>query len=108
MRAGSSIPVLTTNNTGLLTVNAAGGGDDTLVAARHAARQGWIAPQELDEIVRASAADQGMAAPPEQAPTVVVAEERDVKAGAVESVLQASQDEDRPPSVIVEGEKKER
>jgi phosphatidate phosphatase APP1 len=80
--------------------------DDTLVAARHAAGQGWIAPQELDEIERASAADQGKAAPAEPARTVVVSEERDVKAGAVESALEATQEEERPPSVIVEGEKK--
>ncbi len=34
--------------------------DDTLAAAQHAAKQGWIAPQELDEVARASAADQGV------------------------------------------------
>jgi phosphatidate phosphatase APP1 len=82
--------------------------DDTLAAAHHAARQGWIAPQELDEVVRASAADQGTAVPAEQAATIVVGEEHDVKVGAVKSVLEASQNQDRPPSVIVEGDKHRR
>jgi phosphatidate phosphatase APP1 len=35
--------------------------DDTLAAAQHAAKQGWIAPQELDEVRRATAADDKMA-----------------------------------------------
>jgi phosphatidate phosphatase APP1 len=39
--------------------------DDTAAAAHHAAKQGWIVPQELDAVVRASAADQGTALPSE-------------------------------------------
>jgi phosphatidate phosphatase APP1 len=79
--------------------------DDTLAAARHAAEQGWIAPQELDEIVRACAADRNTAIPTQQARATVVVEQHDAEAGAVESVLKASQHEDQPPSVIVEGDK---
>jgi phosphatidate phosphatase APP1 len=69
--------------------------DDTLAAARHAAEQGWIAPQELDEVARASAADQGTAEPAEQARTTVIAEEQDVKTGAVEDAPKAGQNEEQ-------------
>jgi phosphatidate phosphatase APP1 len=79
--------------------------DDTLTAAHHAAKQGWIAPQELEAILRASAADQGTAKSAEPAATIVVGEERDLKPAAVGTVLEASQAEARPPNVIVEGDK---
>jgi phosphatidate phosphatase APP1 len=79
--------------------------DDTLAAARHAAEQNWIAPQELEEVVRACAADQSTAARTEQARTTVVVEQHDVKTGAVETALKASRHEDHLPSVIVEGDK---
>jgi phosphatidate phosphatase APP1 len=78
--------------------------NDTLTAAQHAAQQGWIAPQTLDEIVRASAADQGTPPAPERA-TVVVGAEQEAKADAVATALEASQDAERPPDVIVEGDK---
>jgi phosphatidate phosphatase APP1 len=80
--------------------------DDTLAAAHHAAEQGWIAPQELDAVVRASAADQGTPMLTEQAAPIVVGEEHDVKVGAVSTVLETSQQDGRPPSLIVEGDKK--
>jgi phosphatidate phosphatase APP1 len=79
--------------------------DETLAAAQHAARQGWIAPQELDELVAAIAADQGTARPTEQASTIVVANQHDVQVGTVKRVLEASQSAERPPIVIVEGGK---
>jgi phosphatidate phosphatase APP1 len=78
---------------------------DTLAAARHAAEQSWIAAQQLDEVVRASAADQSTAIPTEQTPSTVVIDRHDVSADAVETVLKASQHEEQPPSVIVEGDK---
>jgi phosphatidate phosphatase APP1 len=80
--------------------------EDTPAAAHYAAKQGWIAPQALDAVVRASAADQGTALPTEQATTMVVGEAHDVKVGAVAAVLEASQQAGRPPSLIVEGDKK--
>jgi hypothetical protein len=70
------------------------------------AYQGWIAPQERDAIVRASAADQGTALPTEHATTIVVGEAHNVKVGAVATLLEASQQDGRPPQVIVEGDKK--
>jgi phosphatidate phosphatase APP1 len=78
--------------------------NDTLTAAQHAAKQGWIAPQILNEIMRASAADQGTAPAPERA-TVVVGAGQEAKADAVATVLEAGQAAGRPPDVIVEGDK---
>jgi phosphatidate phosphatase APP1 len=79
--------------------------DDTLAAARHAADQGWIAPRKLDQAVRDTAADEGTAMPAEHAPAAVIEDQRDVKAGAVEKALEAGNDQDQPPIVIVEGDK---
>jgi hypothetical protein len=79
--------------------------DDTLTAAHHAAKQGWIAPQELEAIVRASAADEGPARSAEPAATIVAGEARHVKPADIEAVLEAGQNDARPPNVIVEGDK---
>jgi phosphatidate phosphatase APP1 len=80
--------------------------DDTAAAAHHAATQGWIAPQERDAVVRASAADQEAASPTAQAATLVVEEAHDVKVDAVATVREASQHDGQSPQVIVEGDKK--
>ena len=80
--------------------------DDTLAAARHAAEHGWIAPAALAEIEQAGAADRPTT-PPAEPPSVTVSDERDVRSGAVEQALERPPQDEPPPTVIVEGEKRD-
>ncbi|HEX6291167.1 MAG TPA: phosphatase domain-containing protein [Herpetosiphonaceae bacterium] len=94
--------------------------DDTLAVARHAAEQGWIAPETVWMIEMERELDAAPAGPAERllgetqaaaAPTVVIDEESAdqtqaaVEGGAIEQALQSGDRDEPPPTVIVEGEK---
>lgn len=96
--------------------------DDTLAVTRHAAENGWIAPETIAMIEAETAADATPAGPikrllgeqePATAPTVVIADttpeltQDAVQQGAIEAALQSGdQSDDTPPTVIVESEPK--
>jgi phosphatidate phosphatase APP1 len=95
--------------------------DDTLPLAEHAAQQGWISPQALEEIRAEKEADEaplnpvekllGVEEQPSRAPTVVVpaGQPEQVQAavdeGLIEKALEIGEAETKkPPTVVVEGD----
>lgn len=98
--------------------------DDTLAVAQDAVASGWIAPETIGLIEAETAADAKPAGPIERllgeeeaetaTPTVVIADRTPeqtqdaVEQGAIEAALQSGdQSDDTPPTVIVEGDRKE-
>lgn len=88
--------------------------DNTLVAAQHAAAQGWIAPETLPSIEAEKEADEAPPSPLErllgeeetaEPPTVLVKSDDPAAAGdAVARAVEPDEEGGEPPTVIVEGE----
>jgi phosphatidate phosphatase APP1 len=79
--------------------------DDSLAAARHAAAQGWVAPAALAEVEAASAAGQTTQAA--RQPAVLVHKPPAAAGHTVARVL-ATSDSPKPPTVVVEGNTRDR